>query len=108
MSDKYKLYDDDFCLTEENWLNLEDDAMHYLYAEVIPQYTDVITEDPLTGLIFAVTDFLRNDSPLQKESGEYLSYEELLKLGRRFYKDTEPVLKGMKVTDPLKELPVIL
>lgn len=108
MSDKYKLYDDDFCLTEKNWLNLEDDAMYYLYAEVIPQYTDVITEDHLTGLIFAVTDFLRNESPLQKENGEYLSYDELLKLGQLFCKSDEPILKGMKVTDPLKELPVIL
>ena len=108
MSDKYKLHDEDFSLTEENWLKLEDDAMHYLYAEVIPQYMDVITEDPLTGLIFAVTDFLRNEFPLQKENGEYLSYDELLKLGRQFCKDTEPILKGMKVTDPLKELPVIL
>lgn len=107
MSDKYKLYDDDFCLTEENWLTLEDDAMHYLYAEIIPQYTDVITEDPLTGLIFAVTDFLKNESPLQKE-GEYLSYDELLKLEQLFYKSDKPILKGMKVTDPLKDLPVIL
>lgn len=108
MSDKYKLHDEDFSLTEENWCNLEDDAMHYLYAEVIPQYTDVIAEDPLTGLIFAVIDFLRNDSPLQNDSGEYLSYDELLKLGRQFCKDAEPILKGMKVTDPLKGLPVIL
>ena len=108
MSDKYKLYDEDFSLTEENWCTLEDDAMYYLYTEIIPQYMDVITEDPLTGLIFAVTDFLKNESPLQKENGEYLSYEELLKLGQLFCKSDEPILKGMKVTDPLKELPVIL
>ena len=108
MSDKYKLHNENFDLTEESWCSLEEDAMHYLYSEVIPQYTDVITEDPLTGLIFAVTDFLRNDSPLQDKSGEYLSYDELLKLGNQFCKADEPILKGKKVSDPLKGMPVIL
>ena len=80
---EYKLYDEPFVLNKSSFMGLYDEAITYM-GEVIDLYTDVICEDPLTGLNLAITDFLSNDSPLMAD-GEYLNYDEMLKLGKELF-----------------------
>lgn len=91
----YRLYDEEIKLDDKLFESIMEDGYEYLKNEVLPEYSDVITEDPLTGITLAVTDFLSNDSPVEGEDGEFLSWNEFLKLGNSFYKTD--VLKGQKL-----------
>ena len=91
----YRLYDEEITLDDKLFESIIEDGYEYLKNEELPEYSDVITEDPLTGITLAVTDFLSNDSPLEGDDGEFLSWNEFLKLGHSFYKTD--VLKGQKL-----------
>lgn len=98
----YKLYDEPFVLNKSTFMNLYNDAMTDM-MEVIDLYTDVICEDPLTGLNLAITDFLSNDSPLMSD-GEYLSYDEMLKLGKELFETN--ILDGKKCRYPFDSIEI--
>ena len=82
---RYRKLDKPFILTEKSFMDLYEEGMDYFHEEVLSNYTDVVIEDPMEGIRLAFGDFLSNDSPLQDESGEYLSWGEAIGLGKRIY-----------------------
>ena len=78
-------YDEPFILSSETFQEIYDEGMEYFYQEVLGLYTDTIINDPMEGIQLAFSDFLSNDSPLQNENGEYLSWDEALALGKEIY-----------------------
>ena len=82
---QYTRYGEPFALTESSFMELYDKGMDYFHDEVLALYTDTIINDPMEGIQLAFSDFLSNDSPIQDETGEYLSWEDALKLGQQVY-----------------------
>ncbi len=82
---QYTRYNEPFELTDESFMELYDEGMDYFHDEVLALYTDTIINDPMEGIQLAFGDFLSNDSPIQDETGEYLSWEDALKLGQQIY-----------------------
>ena len=82
---QYTRYNEPFELTDESFMELYDEGMDYFHDEVLALYTDTIINDPMEGIQLAFSDFLSNDSPIQDETGEYLSWEDALKLGQQVY-----------------------
>ena len=81
----YTLRDEPFTLNEKTFMELYDEGMEYFNDEVLPLYTDTIINDPIEGIQLAFGDFLTNNSPLQDEDGEYISWDEALELGKSLY-----------------------
>ena len=82
---QYTLYGKPFILEERNFMALYDEGMGYFNDEVLPLYTDTIINDPMEGIQLAFGDFLSNDSPLQDEDGEYISWDDAIALGKEIY-----------------------
>lgn len=85
MQKHYTRNDEPFELNDTNYQDLYDEGMAYFHDEVLPLYTDTVISDPMEGIRLAFSDFLTNDSPLQDESGRYLSWEDAIALGRELY-----------------------
>ena len=82
---QYTLRGEPFELNEKNFMEIYEEGIRYFYEEVIGLYTDTIINDPIEGIQLAFGDFLTNDSPLQDESGRYLSWEDAIALGHELY-----------------------
>ena len=82
---QYTLRDEPFTLNDTTYQALYDDGLDYFQTDVLPLYTDTIINDPMEGIQLAFGDFLSNDSPLQDEDGEYLSWDDALALGKEIY-----------------------
>lgn len=107
----YVRNDEPFELTEKNAFALYEDGMEYL-SEVLGEYTDTIMEDPLTGLNLAITDWMDNESPIERIYDEdeipdenkpegTLTWEDAMKLcGEIFKVDT---LKGERAIWPFPD-----
>ena len=85
MQKHYTRNDEPFTLDDANYMDLYDEGMAYFHDEVLPLYTDTVINNPMEGIRLAFSDFLTNDSPLQDESGEYISWDEAIALGREIY-----------------------
>ncbi len=82
---KYSRDDKPFILTDKSFMALYDEGIDYFNTDVLPLYTDVVINDPAEGIQYAWSDFLSNDSPIQDEEGEYISWDEALQLGKELY-----------------------
>lgn len=82
---RYRKLDKPFILTEKSFMDLYEEGMDHFHDEVLPDYTDVVIDDPMEGIRLAFDDFLSNDSPLQDESGEYLSWGKAIELGKEMF-----------------------
>ena len=82
---QYTLRGEPFELNEKNFMDIYDEGIRYFYEEVIGLYTDTIINDPIEGIQLAFGDFLTNDSPLQDEEGEYISWDDAIALGKEIY-----------------------
>lgn len=82
---QYTLRGEPFRLNEKNFMDIYDEGMDYFNDEVLPLYTDTIINDPIEGIQLAFGDFLTNDSPLQDEEGEYISWDDAIALGKEIY-----------------------
>lgn len=82
---QYTLRGEPFVLNEKNFMDIYDEGIRYFYEEVIGPYTDTIINDPIEGIQLAFGDFLTNDSPLQDEEGEYISWDDVIALGKEIY-----------------------
>lgn len=82
---KYSRDEKPFILTDKSFMALYDEGIDYFTEEVLPLYTDVVINDPAEGIQYAWSDFLGNDSPIQDEDGEYISWEEAIQLGKELY-----------------------
>lgn len=82
---QYTLRGEPFELNEKNFMDIYDEGIRYFYEEVIGLYTDTIINDPAEGIQLAFGDFLTNDSPLQDEEGEYISWDDAIALGKEIY-----------------------
>ena len=82
---QYTLRREPFELNEKNFMDIYDEGIRYFYEEVIGLYTDTIINDPIEGIQLAFGDFLTNDSPLQDEEGEYISWDDAIALGKEIY-----------------------
>ena len=79
MSPKYERNDMLFEVNQDNMNDLFEEAMTYLYMDVLPLYQDMVLTSPREGLDQAVSDFLSNDSSIwDKEEKRFLSWEEAL------------------------------
>lgn len=79
MSQKYERNDIPFEVNQDNMNDLFEEAMTYLYMEVLPLYQDMVLTSPREGLDQAVSDFLSNDSSIwDREEKRFLSWEEAL------------------------------
>lgn len=85
MQKHYTRNDEPFTLDDKMFMDLYDEGMDYFHDEVLPLYTDTVINNPMEGIRLAFSDFLSNDSPLQNESGRYLSWEDAIALGRELY-----------------------
>lgn len=100
---QYTMYDEPFDLDEKTYMKLYDEMVDYFTTQILPLYTDSITEDPLTGFNLALTDMLYNcESPVQDENGEYLCYDDALRLGQGIFKSN--TLDGKRMKDPFEGL----
>ena len=82
---QYTLRGEPFELNEKNFMDIYDEGIRYFYEEVIGLYTDTIINDPIEDIQLAFGDFLTNDSPLQDEEGEYISWADAIALGKEIY-----------------------
>lgn len=82
---QYTLRGEPFELNGKNFMDIYDEGIRYFYEEVIGLYTDTIINDPVEGIQLAFGDFLTNDSPLQDEEDEYISWDDAIALGKEIY-----------------------
>ena len=64
MSPKYERNDMPFEVNQDNMNDLFEEAMTYLYMDVLPLYQDMVITSPRGGLDQAVGDFLSNESSI--------------------------------------------
>lgn len=81
MSTKYERNDMPFEVNQDNINDLFEEAMDYLYMDVLPLYQDMVHTSPREGLDQAVSDFLSNESSIwDREEKRFLTWEEALEL----------------------------
>ena len=78
---KYERNDIPFEINKDNMNDLFEEAMTYLYMDVLPLYQDMVLTSPRGGLSQAVEDFLSNESSIWgREEKRFLTWEEALEL----------------------------